>query len=353
MRQFSLFCLLGLIVFCIFSSALLLEKKMQSQHQPSQYRSRSLKDGPYYDEDENCYKQSTCKDGCMEKMTKWIKSRMPEQEEWGSNMCRKKPRRLILGVLWNGEWDLIEVQMENARGYADEIHVFESNVTFSGLPKPIYWERASRLFSSQQIANVRHHVIEHSKEEIESKGFAMEHRAREDIKRYLKDSDEDLVYFGDVDQVIRPHILWFLKWSTRLPPLPLYLNLRMYVYNFRHKFTGMFTGKSHFLTAKELLETEDLVHIQTKTTVSDAGWHMTWFLQPFQWADKMATFSHYDMMRPEFASLEWIRECMRTGRDPYNRKFQNGPFRNDDIDDVPEHVKNNPNRFQYMLFLPD
>jgi hypothetical protein len=85
--------------------------------------------------------------------------------------------------------------------------------------------------------------VEYNDTDFAQKGLSLEHKARNMLVTKLKSmgaAPEDLVYIGDVDQVLRPEVLWLFKWAqTNLTQTPASTGQTQFV----HSFSWMFTGK--------------------------------------------------------------------------------------------------------------
>lgn len=124
-------------------------------------------------------------------------------------------------------------------------------------------------------------------------------------------SPYDLVYYGDVDQLVRPECLWMLKWSKEISGHgnSLHIGLQMFVHSFYWRFHGDWQGTTVLTTVKFLEDHTSSFKIdinQPNNKLSNSGWHLTWFLQPSDWIRKMDGYSHFDWSKPEYKQLSWI-----------------------------------------------
>ncbi len=140
------------------------------------------------------YYQTTCTDSCFKLVAdtyaKQLKSYAVINTNWLRTTCRPTPRKLYIGFLFNGEWDLLEIQVENARQLAEKVIIIESNVTFSGAPKPLYWHtEANRRFSLDLISMVEEQKIFYSEKDFEIRRqdiWHFEHSARASLSTKMK-----------------------------------------------------------------------------------------------------------------------------------------------------------------------
>lgn len=51
----------------------------------------------------------------------------------------------------------------------------------------------------------------------------------------------------------------------------------------------------------------------------DGGWHLSYYMGLADLARKLESFSHSEYDAPEFKAADHVLECIRTGRDLFNR----------------------------------
>lgn len=61
------------------------------------------------------------------------------------------------------------------------------------------------------------------------------------------------------------------------------------------------------------------IDFDVKSYVSNAGWHLSYFMTEEDIQRKVRNFAHTEFNRDENLALNWVRECMRTGRDLHHR----------------------------------
>jgi beta-1,4-mannosyl-glycoprotein beta-1,4-N-acetylglucosaminyltransferase len=54
-----------------------------------------------------------------------------------------------------------------------------------------------------------------------------------------------------------------------------------------------------------------------KKAVANAGWHLSYFMNDEEIQRKVQSFAHTELDSAESRNLEWIKQCMRTGKDLY------------------------------------
>jgi len=143
---------------------------------------------------------------------KLVQSRMDEVPD-------PRRRRLFTFILFNTEFDLLDLYLSEYYNIIDYFVIYESNSTFSGQTKPLYFTRM--LLETNRYDKFKDKLIplpcEIIIEEDNGRGTALpkEHLARRNlIEKGLKSVHArhgDLFMHGDLDEFPRAHILTRLK----------------------------------------------------------------------------------------------------------------------------------------------
>lgn len=120
---------------------------------------------------------------------------------------------------FSGEYDMLEIRLSILSPYVDKFLMVEGAETFSGNPKVLYWiERNKDRFEEWEDKIIYHVVDRYDDPEIiaqmeERKDYVgLPHFQRafyqKEMLRKVAESqhpdDEDLIYYGDVDEVWKP-----------------------------------------------------------------------------------------------------------------------------------------------------
>lgn len=149
---------------------------------------------------------------------------------------------------YNGESDILEIHLNVLDSYVDQFVIVEAPTTFSGKPKPLYYELHKDRFI-KFAHKIKYFVIDenYTQEEIaqadnspNTKGashWKREFLQKESIKKALTHlNDDDLVFIGDVDEV----------WSNRAiqmdAKVPTKLLLNVYTYYLNNRSSEVFWG---------------------------------------------------------------------------------------------------------------
>jgi len=128
-------------------------------------------------------------------------------------------RRLFSFILFNGEFDLLNLHLSEYYEIVDYFVIYESNSTFTGNPKPLYFTRT--LLETDRYKNFEDKLIplpcEIIVDEDNGRGIAFprEHLARKILiekgLRSVHARHSDIYMHGDLDKLPKTHILSRLK----------------------------------------------------------------------------------------------------------------------------------------------
>lgn len=218
-------------------------------------------------------------------------------------------------VTFNGEYDLLDIRLNILGPHVDRFIICEAPTTFSGLPKPLYYERGKERYRRWHD-KITYFVIEGECTDeslvaladgsVLTRGAAhwkREFYQKESIKKGLVGLDDnDIVFVGDVDEI--PDLEVVLKWCHA----PFKWKLNVYTYFLNNKSSEEFWGfiASPYYHIKHSC-LNDLRNNSWKT-VMYGGWH--------------------------FTSMGGIDEMRRKLRDSYTEETYNSPA-------VQEHLAEN------------
>lgn len=228
------------------------------------------------------------------------------------------------------ELDILEIRLNILDPYVDEFILTESIQTFSGLPKPLYYEE-----NKERFAKWSHKIIHNVVGEIETNDpFERAFYQKESALGLITDP-EDEVYFGDVDEVWLPQKgenvrkLHQLNFSG-------YLNQRS-----SEDWYGTIYGKR-----KHLNDGLNYWRANASREEEWSGWHFTNMGGVEQILKKMEAYDHaYEVV----GAKEGLKERLEAGRDYLGRSvdYQGKPFTFWlEEDNWPEFLKEN--RYQSL-----
>jgi len=188
------------------------EKKHQNNTHYSHANVENLIYDDYYPFDYGYQGKDTSDIDDTEYYNDLIKSRMDEVPD-------PRRRRLFSFILFNTEFDLLDLYLSEYYEIFDYFVIYESNITFTGNPKPLHFTRA--LLETDRYDRFKDKLIPLPVNTIVNDdngrgvGFSREHVARRLVMseglKSVHARHGDIFMHGDLDEMAKPHVLARLK----------------------------------------------------------------------------------------------------------------------------------------------
>ncbi|KAI1299506.1 hypothetical protein EDD11_006469 [Mortierella claussenii] len=298
-------------------------------------------------------------------------------------------------ILFNGEFDLLDIRLNELHNDVDFFVIVESSITFSGMFKPLYFRENEGRFKKfrRQIIHVTIPTAELGELtnawRVESlsrnKGFWM----ALDIHR---PQEGDWLLLSDLDEVPRTSVLAAMKAQdprTKLGKLfgdgtkgtggDLFrfgCQFYYYSYEFRH-IRGQWNGPvvvryralgsaalEHQTNEKQLKAMHDLAqddwsragsmlrdfrHEEAATFVDNACFHCSWcFPNITQVVRKVEAYSHAEHNQARYKERQWILDRYSQGLDLFEREWDQFKYVKNN-QDLPKYVLDNPVKYAYLV----
>ncbi|TYJ25336.1 hypothetical protein E1A91_A07G042900v1 [Gossypium mustelinum] len=275
---------------------------------------------------------------------------------------RSQPRRIFDNIIFSNELDLLEIRWHELNPYVSKFVIMESNTTFTGIRKPLFFasNRARFAFAEEKI------VYGVFPGRIASPGslkdpFVLESLQRGAMNGLLHSagiSNGDLVIMSDTDEVPSPHTLKLLQWCDGVPPI-LHLELKHYMYSFEFPVdysswratVQIYTPQTRYRHSR-----------QSDVIFSDAGWHCSFCFRSLEeFTLKMTGYSHADRVkRKAFLNYSRIQRIICRGDDLFDMLPEEYSFkemikkmgsiaRSDSAVHLPSYLIQNADRFRFLL----
>lgn len=223
---------------------------------------------------------------------------------------------------FNDEFDILDLRLDLLAPVVDKFVLVESNVTFSGKPKPLHFEHnyvRTNLFDWDRIT----HVIVDDMPDTENP-WEREAHQRNAILRGLMEirpDDDDLILISDVDEIPDPARLrefggGIRDWLKRERTSAAFEQaLYMYTLNWRHKrpWYGTRAVRWGDLQYPQALRST-LAPMPGELTVKGGGWSFSSFGGVEAVQRKVAAFSHQEVNTPALTAAAHVARCIREGR---------------------------------------
>jgi beta-1,4-mannosyl-glycoprotein beta-1,4-N-acetylglucosaminyltransferase len=185
-------------------------------------------------------------------------------------------------LLFNNEFDMLDIHLAITDHYVDRWVVLEASRTFSGIAKP--YNLLDNLHRYQQQYGDRLRVVTLALEEHQT-NLICETMMRQSIAPALADcAADDIVIHGDLDEIINPE-----SWADIVTMMdqhnqPVSCGFEMYMYKFDQRAERGWKGsvvarRSMFDTPHELYKGASIKRKNRDHCVgfpTPVGWHWTW-----------------------------------------------------------------------------
>lgn len=234
---------------------------------------------------------------------------------------------------WNGERDMLDIRMAILDSYVDFFVICESHQTFSGKPKPLYYEG-----DNPKVIHVIAPNIE------ANNAFERAGHQKDYIRTFLMDvcKDDDIVYFGDVDEIWKPQEITDDRvYNLRQLNYCYYLNNRS-----SEEWVGTVVGRWG------TIKTQSFNHWRATHTneLGNGGWHFTNMGGVEQILKKLDSYDHQEYNTDDVKSQ--VEERMRRGEDYVGRgrDWSGLPFEfHLDEFDLPQYLLDNKEKWKHMF----
>ncbi|MCK5018526.1 MAG: hypothetical protein KAS32_15810 [Candidatus Peribacteraceae bacterium] len=277
--------------------------------------------------------------------------------------------KTYLGCMFFNEFDILEVHLNTMGPHVDKFIISESTTTFTGEPKPLYFDQVKdeprfKKFEDK-LVRVVYKGIPKNKLPVRggrglSNAWVNENAQRNALAKALpKLADDDLLIVPDLDEIINPKILPAILKMSKVRPGRVLHHYYMYYFNYmkgaRWPGAAFCRGKDYG-KGKEIEVPHDLRKKRKKwgsnRTIQHGGWHFSYFGgNPETIIYKMKSWAHNECDKPTLTNKNILDKCLKkgltcytVGATPVHSKLTILPT---DHDDLPEFVLNNRDKFKH------
>ena len=272
---------------------------------------------------------------------------------------RSHPRKIYDLFLVNTELDWLEIRLNELGRHVDYFVIIEATHTFSGNRKPLHFKENFGLFESWRSKIIYHALsLEH-----------LDGNRSWDREAYTRNSLLDVVFpslveraapeigdviiVSDLDEIPRPDTLTVLR-NCEFPER-IILWSRFFYYSFQWQFTGQ-VGRNwrhpqatYYQGPEKTIKPDDLRMERAGWNFWNSSWHCSsCFSTVAEMTQKIESFSHREFDKPQFKEPAEIVRRVRNGLDLFDREV-NKFEKIDSNDDIPQYLKENQDRFNYIL----
>ncbi|CAL5421267.1 unnamed protein product [Camellia sinensis] len=234
---------------------------------------------------------------------------------WG---IREYPRRVYDAVLFSTELEILTIRWKELYPYVTGFVLLESNSTFTGLSKPLFFENNRDQFKFVEPRLTYGKIPgRFRKGENPFVEEAYQRLALDHLLKLAGIQDDDLLIMSDVDEIPSQHTIDLLRWCDDVPPI-LHLRLKNYLYSFEffmdnsswrasvHRYQSGKTRYAHYR--------------QSDIVLADSGWHCSFcFRRINEFIFKMKAYSHVDRVRfSHYLNPKRIQKVICKGADLFD-----------------------------------
>lgn len=267
------------------------------------------------------------------------------------------------------ELDILLLRMHILNDVVDRFVISESTVTFSGAPKPLYYEENKEMFQE-----FRHKIIHNvvSDTPMDCDAFTRDHHQKCAVARGLKGCDpQDIIIFSDVDEIPDPETL--KKLIPNVEDGRIYMLAQRLFYCFLNmeevsgrllSVTGEFEGENkpmwlgtkvcryHLLSRFTTEELRNKEQRKVGVRVPDGGWHFSYMgggrnqsvEDRVKYKIKSAAHQEYNNR----STLSKVRKNIKTHQDIFGRDARMVQVKIDET--FPAYLRENIDKYQYLLY---
>lgn len=217
-------------------------------------------------------------------------------------------------LVFAGELDLLEWRLHELDPVIDYFVIAEATRTFSGNPKPLYYQENQQRYA-QYAHKIRYIVVENMPEGPHPGSdhmYDVERIQRDAVMEGLGDaSGDDIIIMSDADEIPRREIVPEITTGCyALEQECFYYWLNLSAPNFNPWLGSRIAPFRSFLG-----QTPQNFRNFPFRTLQRSGWHFSFFGTPEDNARKVQSWSHIEVNRPPMNQPDHFRQCMEYGLD--------------------------------------
>lgn len=274
---------------------------------------------------------------------------------------RSSPRRIFDAVIFSNELDILEVRYKELLPYIHKFIILESNITFTGMPKPLSFIDNSHRFDFA-ISKIMHGIFTGpSDPSFYKEPFKIEAMHRSAVNSLLHAAEivpGDVVIMADADEIPSQHTVRLLQWCDGIPAV-MHLELQHYLYSFEFPVDySSWRASAHLFGPL----TRYRHSRQTDLLLAEAGWHCSFCFRTLEeFAFKMRAYSHADRVRrASFLDYARIQKIICKGDDLFDMLPEEYSFKemikkmgsvpkSASAVNLPSYLIENADRFRFLL----
>jgi hypothetical protein len=271
-------------------------------------------------------------------------------------------RKIYDTFIFNNELDLLEIRFNILNKYVDYFVIVESNETFTGVKKPLYFRENSEIYKKFKH-KIIHYVVDNNDSELwefaksspnvgnAEHWWVREFYQKENILKAFSANDDDLIFVSDVDEIWNPASIFKENRCYDFAKVyrPIQTAYHYYLNNRSDQDINGWVGTRFGLFSK--LKELKINHFRTErfapsVRIDNGGWHFTNIGNSDFIKNKLESYGHQEYNRDDVKNK--IDESLKLNIDFLGRGFNLWV----DESDLPEYIiKNKEELFKKGLML--
>lgn len=233
---------------------------------------------------------------------------------------------IIDSFIFNNEFDMLEFRLRYLYDYVDKFVIVEADHTHSGNKKPLHFFNNRERFAWASDKIIYHPVaidltgldFSYKPEEFdfEAPQWKVENQQRNAILNACKDfSDSDIFIMSDCDEIPSRNAIEFRKQKDIEHPFACDQRIVAFYLDYVREDIGW--RGTIISTVKQMREhtPQGLRNMRIRLSPFPyGGWHMTFFGGAEQIKNKIESYAHVEMDKPEHKDVGKIEELTKSGR---------------------------------------
>ena len=258
------------------------------------------------------------------------------------------PRRVFNLMPFNDEVALLKTHLAEMADWVDLFVIVESEVTFTGQPKPLHFEKHRHEFAAY-ADKIRHLVVGEHPEAFHSP-WGRDFRQRDLAIGAISGlaAPDDLVLLTDVDEIIDRKALEDFKGDfagLKMRMFRFFLNYRPTAENGPVRRTGAVLAARHLQRFGSSYARFDLARNRDSQLIDDAGWHFTSMCDPARLVAKINSYAHQER-NSVWRDVDAVGQRLSGIRDG---QFENGWERAEIDDSFPAYIREHQAELDELL----
>jgi beta-1,4-mannosyl-glycoprotein beta-1,4-N-acetylglucosaminyltransferase len=230
------------------------------------------------------------------------------------------------------ELDMLEFRLMELDDVVDTFIIVEATLTHSGLPKELNFHKNKHRFS-KWLHKIHYYVVDDLPMGISSAhDWFREEYQRDNIKFALEQispKPNDIIIISDLDEIPNSLIINHFRTNPLFSEGALGLCMDWYYYNLTTGLNIPPTKNSKILYYQKLLTlglTPSQIRLKEWISVSNAGWHLTFFMSVDKIITKLESYAHQEFNTSEVKNPEALRKLITEGKDIFPNRSESDKF---------------------------